>query len=225
MSLINEVKKENRPYEKFIEIGPEALSDEELLAIIIRTGTKDLTSVEVAGEVLSRSRSILGINSLSIEELMKCRGIGKVKAIEIKAVAELSKRISKMRFPVTKDFSSAYNIANHYMEDLRFLKTEHLIMVMLNTKYMFIGDKILSIGTVNASIASPREAFISALQKDAVYIVLIHNHPSGDPTPSDEDINTTKRMSKAGKLLGINLLDHIIIGDNEYKSLKQMGIL
>ena len=111
----------------------------------------------------------------------------------------------------------------YYMEELRHLSTEHLLMVMLNTKYCYIGDVVLSKGTVNSSLASTRETFVEALKHDAVYIILIHNHPSGDPTPSKDDIATTLKMKRAGDMIGISLIDHIIIGDNKYISLKKLG--
>lgn len=223
MTTIKELKKDLQPYEKFVTLGPEVLTDAELLAIIIRSGTSDKTSIDLANEIIDGSKegSILSINHISLQELMNIKGIGKVKAIEIKAVGELSRRISKSSVPITKDLSSPELIASRYMEDLRHLEIEHLIMVMLNTKYKFIGDCTLSKGTVNFSVASPREAYIEALKNGAVYICLIHNHPSGDPTPSREDIKITKRMADAGKLIGITLIDHIIIGDNIFFSMKQ----
>ena len=226
MASIKDIKKENRPYEKFLSKGPEALTDSELLAIIIRTGTYNQTSIELADSVLdlSKSNNILGITHLSIKELQTIKGIGLVKAVQIKCVAELSRRISKSNVVFDKEFISPEIIASYYMEDLRHLETERLIVVMLNTKHRFLGDFELSKGTVNASMASPREAYIEALKSGAVYIVLIHNHPSGDPLPSREDIVTTKRMKEAGNIIGITLIDHIIIGDNKYISLKQRGL-
>ena len=185
-----------------------------------------MTSIELSDAVLSMSKSdnILGITHLSLKELQSIKGIGLVKATQIKCVAELSRRISKGNIPLDKEFISPEIIANYYMEDLRHLETERLLVVMLNTKHRFLGDFELSKGTVNASMASPREAFIEALRTGAVYIILLHNHPSGDPTPSREDIVTTKRMKEAGNIIGINLIDHIIIGDNKYISLKQIGL-
>lgn len=226
IASIKDIKKENRPYEKFLIKGPKALTDSELLAIIIRTGTIDHTSVDLAEAVLNMSSTdnILGITHLSINELKRIKGIGDVKAIQIKCIAELSRRIAKTNVPLSQEFVSPEMIANYYMENLRHLETERLMVVMLNTKHMFLGDFELSKGTVNASMASPRETFINALKAGAVYIVLIHNHPSGDPSPSKEDILTTKRIKEAGNIIGISLIDHIIIGDNKYISLKQRGL-
>lgn len=227
IASIKELKSQNRPYEKCITNGPESLTDSELLAIIIRTGTKEKSSVELAEIILDTGgdNGILGIYHLTLQELIKIKGIGLVKAVQIKCIAELSRRISKCKVKSTEEFVSPDTIAHYYMEDLRHLEVEKLIIVMLNTKHHFIGDYELSKGTVNASLASPREAFIEALRMGAVYLVLIHNHPSGDPTPSREDIMTTKRMKEAGNIIGISLIDHIIIGDNKYISFKQTGIL
>lgn len=226
IASIKEIKKENRPYEKFVARGAKALTDAELLAIIIRTGTFDKTSVELADSILDMSGDdgILGIVNLSVNELKKIKGIGQVKAVQIKCVAELSRRIAKSNMSVHQEFISPELIARYYMEDMRHYKTEHLMVVMLNTKYRFIGDFELSKGTVNASLASPREAYIEALKSEAVYLVLVHNHPSGDPSPSREDLLTTKRMREAGSIIGITLIDHIIIGDNKYISLKQQNM-
>ena len=226
IASMKETIEENRPYEKFISKGPKALTDSELLAIIIRTGTYEKTSVSLCENVLSLSKNgIAGLCDLSIKELMNLKGIGRVKAIQIKCIAELSSRIARAGISHKTEFTSPDLIAKYYMEDMRHLKTEHLMVAMLNTKHLFIGDFELSKGTVNSSVISPREAYIAALKSDAVYIVLIHNHPSGDPTPSREDIIATSRMKDAGLIIGITLIDHIIIGDNKYISLKQQGLL
>lgn len=227
MATMKERPKEERPYEKCLHLGVESLTDAELLAVIIRSGTKKQNSVELAGSILNMEgncKGILGIHHISINELMKIKGIGTVKAIQIKCVAELSRRIHKKKYKKMPELCSPDSIANYYMEDLRHLETEHLFLIMLNTKHKLLGDIILSKGTVNASIFSPREALIEALRIGAVYIILMHNHPSGDPTPSREDIMTTKRMHDAGNIIGITLIDHIIIGDNRYISLKKMGV-
>lgn len=226
ITTIKDIKKENRPYEKLISKGEKSLTDAELLAIIIRTGTYDKTSIELAEDIINNTAngSVLGLANMSVKELMKIKGIGMAKAVQIKSIMELSRRISKSHIPLKQEFVSPQIIADYYMEDMRYLKTEHLLMVMLNTKYRYIGDYTLSKGTVNSSLASPREVFIKALKEEAVYIILIHNHPSGDPAPSREDLLTTKRVKEAGNIVGIKLIDHIIIGDNRYISLKQQNL-
>lgn len=217
-----------RPYEKCLLTGAESLSDAELLAVIIRTGARGKQSLELSREILKSTeekQSILKIQNLTINELMKMKGIGKVKAVQIKCIAELAKRIAKASAAAELSFTKPESIANYYMEELRHQKQEHMILVMLDTKSGLIGDKVLFKGTVNASLASPREMFIEAVKKEAVYIILLHNHPSGNPTPSQEDLQLTKRVQQAGDLMGIQLIDHIIIGDRKYVSFAENGII
>lgn len=217
-----------RPYEKFLSFGPNALSDAELLAVIIKTGTSGISSIELAARILetaSDTGTADGLVGLTLNRLTQMRGIGKVKALQILAVVELSRRIAKSSAHTKLDFNHPASIAGYYMEDLRHAKREQLIAVMLDTKLRLIGDEVISCGTVNASIVSPREVFLAAMKLDAVYIVIIHNHPSGDPTPSRNDIAITRRLQLSGQLLGITLIDHIIIGDNRFISLKDSGFM
>lgn len=217
-----------RPYEKCIKYGTSALSNEELLAIIIRTGTNGENSFMLASRVLSLKSSngcITSLMHLSLNELMQIKGIGKVKAIQIKCICELSKRIAMTAASNEIDFSKPATIANYYMESFRHQEVEQLVAIYLDTKCKKIGDKILFSGTVNRSLISPREIFIEALKHNAVNIIILHNHPSGDATPSSDDIKSTKRIMDAGRLIGISLIDHIIIGDRKYTSLKETGIL
>lgn len=214
-----------RPYEKFELCGPSALSDAELLAIIIRSGSKKERSIELAQRILGiKKQGIRGIYDLSLEDLQQVSGIGRVKSIQIKAIAELSKRISKNNAVTKLKISSPGSIAKIYMEELRYLQQEHLKIVFLDTKNQIISDEFLTVGTVNASLINPREVFIEALKHNAVHVILLHNHPSGDPTPSREDILITKRVINAGEIIGIKLIDHIIIGDGDYISLKEQGL-
>lgn len=225
---MKQMPRQEQPYEKFLQFGPEALSDAELLAIIIRTGTKEEKSIDLAKKVLSVANSdqdLLSITRLSLKDLLQIKGIGKVKAIQIKCIAEFSRRIAKTTAKSRLCMNNPRTIADYYMEDLRFVNQEVTLLVMVDTKNQFLNDKIISKGTVNATLISPREVFLESLSNEAVYIILIHNHPSGDPTPSQEDILTTKRIKEAGMLIGIMLLDHIIIGDKKYVSLKEQGML
>lgn len=218
----------DRPDEKFLKYGPDALTDAELLAVIIRTGNRDENSIELSKRILlcpDNSSSILNIINLPLNELMKIPGIGKVKAIQIKCIAELSRRISRSYFGQGTKFNSPKIIADFYMEDMRFLKYEAVKVLMLDTKNNFICDRTVSKGTINASIISAREIFVEALSHNAVYIVLLHNHPSGDPRPSREDLAVTEKIKESGEIIGIKLLDHIIIGDKKYVSLKEQGII
>ena len=227
MQKIKDLPEDERPMEKFVNKGAFSVSDAELLAIILRSGTKDVSAVTLAAQILKHSeQGIIGINNLSIEELLKIKGIGRVKAIQIKAIGELSRRLSKAGLNVrTKNFNSPELIVKYYMEDLRYLKQEQLIVIYLDTKSKFIKDEVITKGTVNMSVVSPREIFINAVRFEAVNIILLHNHPSGDPTPGRQDILATERVRNAGELIGISLIDHIIIGDNKYISFKKEGLL
>ena len=219
---------EERPYEKCLEQGCQALSDAELLAVIIRTGAVGDTSVELARRVLDlggRQGNLAGLCGLSVQELTSVKGIGRVKAIQIQCIAELSRRMAKSRARDGLCFHDPASIADFYMEDLRHEEREQCRVMMLNTRSMLLAEKQLSVGTVNASLISAREIFLEALKCQAVYISLIHNHPSGDPHPSREDILLTKRVWEAGELIGISLLDHIIIGDRSYVSLREENLM
>ncbi|MBR9936285.1 DNA repair protein RadC [Oscillospiraceae bacterium Marseille-Q3528] len=219
---------EERPYEKCLEQGCQALSDAELLAVIIRTGAVGDTSVDLARRVLDlggRQGNLAGLCGLSVQELTSVKGIGRVKAIQIQCIAELSRRMAKSRARDGLCFHDPASIADFYMEDLRHEEREQCRVMMLNTRSMLLAEKQLSVGTVNASLISAREIFLEALKCQAVYIILIHNHPSGDPHPSREDILLTKRVWEAGELIGISLLDHIIIGDRSYVSLREENLM
>ena len=162
---------------------------------------------------------------MSVNELTKLDGIGNVKAIQILCIAELAKRMTKATREDGVRLLSPSAVASYYMEDMRHLTTERILLIMIDSKSKILAEKIISSGTVNASILAPREIFINALKNGAVNIILLHNHPSGDPTPSAEDVSTTQRVKEAGSLIGIKLMDHIIIGDNKYVSLKERGLL
>lgn len=222
---VKELPISERPYEKLEKYGAKVLSDAELLAIIIKCGSKKERSIDLAHKILKLSKKgLAGIHQLSLKELEAVPGIGRVKAIQIKSVAELSTRISKSIAMQKLQINSPSSVANIYMEEMRHLQQEHLKIVLLDTKNNIISDHTISIGTVNASLVNPRELFIHALKNLAVHIIILHNHPSGDPTPSKEDISITKRILDASEIIGIKLLDHIIIGDGRYFSLKEKGI-
>ncbi len=226
-NTIKEIPVTERPYEKCEQRGSASLSDEELLAVLLRTGTRGESALALARHILYHAgeTGILGIHQFSMERLMAIKGIGKVKAIQLSCISELAKRLSKATYQEALCFSEPGSIARYYMEDLRHEKQELMKLLMLNTKARLIGETNISKGTVNASLITPRELFIEALQKNAVSIVIMHNHPSGDPTPSREDMLITKRILDAGALIGIELLDHIIIGNNQYISFREEGLL
>lgn len=216
---------EEQPYEKLERYGAKVLSDAELLAIVLRCGTKKESSIQIARRIiLSNHRGLSGLHILSDIELRSIQGIGRVKALQLKAIAEISNRMSKSYAVNFFRVNSPSSVANIYMEEMRYLEKEHIKVVFLDTKNAIIKDKDISIGTVNASLVDPREVFREALNFGAVHIILIHNHPSGDPSPSKDDIEVTKRIVDAGKIIGIELIDHIIIGDGKYLSLKEEGL-
>ena len=217
-----------RPYEKFNRLGVHALSDEELLAIILRTGSKKEDAVHLASRILYGNQEysgLLSLNHLTLNELIKLHGIGQVKATQLLCLSEITRRMAKATRKDGVHLLSPDSVASYYMEDMRHLTTEQILLVLLDSKSKILGDKIISSGTVNASLLAPRELFIYALKHGAVNIILLHNHPSGDPSPSSEDLAATKRVKEAGVLIGIKLMDHLIIGDNKYVSLKEQGLL
>ena len=214
------------PYEKCYRYGVEALSDAELLAIIIRSGTRGRNAIKVAHDVICQQPDgLLNLIYLELSELQKIPGIGPVKALELKVVAELSMRISKSSRFKSVMLCDAASVAGYYMEQLRHRKKEHLIISMFDVKCKLLGDEIISVGTVDSTILSPREIFMSALKQEASFIIILHNHPSGIPFPSKEDQQVTSRINQCGTMLGVPLIDHIIIGDNSYFSFKEKGLI
>lgn len=221
---IKELPSDERPYEKFLKYGPKALTDAELLAIFIKTGLKDKTSIDIAREVLLKpdgSYSLLSLYKKSLAELKQINGIGEVKAICLKCIAEISERISNTHYSNGISFSTPKEIADYYMESFRHLDKEFFCVLYLDASRRIICDKIISSGTETQTLVSAREIFINALEYNAVYIVLIHNHPSGNPVPSEIDIEVTNSLCKAGNLINIKVLDHIIIGDKKYISFRE----
>ncbi len=225
---IKELPESERPYEKCEKYGASVLSDSELLAIIIKSGNRNERSTDLASRILMMKESRYGLNVLnhvSMKELCSINGIGKVKAIQLMAVAELSKRMAEdiKREGIT--FEDSDSIAGFYMEKMRHLEREQTRLLLFDMRMKMISDMEIFKGTVGRSFMEPREILIEALKADAVSFVLLHNHPSGDPTPSTADIEITKRLKSAGDLIGIKLKDHIIIGDKKYVSLKSTGDL
>ena len=217
------------PVEKMLKRGSDALTDSELIAIILQTGTKTCSVFELSDKVLELSeqygRGMLGLYSVPAEKLCGIPGVGCFKSCRLKAVAEIAKRIHETDAFSRISYDSPSSIADAYMEKMRHEPVEEVMLVMFDNKLHMIGEKCISRGTVNSAIASPREIFIYALEHHAVHIVLIHNHPSGEVQPSQEDIAITRRLVEAGKLLDIAVLDHIIIGRGNFESLKERGIL
>lgn len=223
---IKELPMTERPREKLYIHGAEALSNEELLAIIIRTGNKNDFAIDLARKILSKdNRGLVHLRDTTLQELMETKGVGECKAAQILAAIEIGKRINYKDALEKVKISDPSTIANLYMDEMRYLQKEHFRIVLLDTKNQIITDEEISIGTLNASIVHPRDVFKVAIKRNANSIILIHNHPSGDPTPSNEDINITNRLIDAGNLIGIKVLDHIIIGDNRYISFKEKKLI
>ena len=222
-NLIKDIIKEERPRETLVKKGETYLSDSELLAILINNGTRDKSAITLAREIIETSDGIRNLSNITVEELSKIKGIGLAKACRIISALELGRRVSVASEMQKFKISSPQDIGNVYMEELRYKKKEIFRVVLLNTKNVIIGSKDISEGSLNASIVHPREVFLEAIKKSANKMILMHNHPSGDPTPSSEDINITKRLISAGQIVGIEILDHVIIGDGSFYSFKENG--
>jgi len=193
-----------KPDQKCRELGPEVLTDAELLSVILRTGAEGISAVDMSRRILDsqKGRGLRGVCSATVEDLCLIRGVGTVKALQIKCIAELSRRIAKEGAAEKLTFTNPDAVAAYYMEDLRHEEQEHLVLLMLDTHGHLLGEEWLSKGTVNATMISPREIFLAALTHHAVSVIMMHNHPSGDPTPSREDIELTRRVRLSGELLG-----------------------
>ncbi len=225
---VRELPESDRPYEKCQKYGAEALSDSELLAVIIRSGTRGERSVDLSRRILlscDENARVSALDKVSLEELMRLNGVGPVKAIQIKCAAELGRRIAADSNRAMIEIYNAKSIADHYRCRMKHLEKETVMLLHADSKGRIFAEECLSVGTVNCSLVSPREIFISALSKRSVYIYLLHNHPSGDPEPSREDIAVTQRVADAGKMLGIKLLDHVIVGGASYVSLNESGLI
>jgi DNA repair protein RadC len=224
---VKELPEELRPYERCEKYGPGVLSDAELLAVVIRSGTVNEKSYDLVARILKSNDNagLLNLHCMSMSELMEFKGIGRVKAVQLKCVAELTKRMARATRNVGDSFTTPEEVAAYYMEDMRSLDREQLIVVMLDGRSRRLNEVVMSIGSVNSSFASVRDIFYQALKNAAVRIIVIHNHPSGDPTPSREDMCVTEKIKEAGDLIGIPMVDHIIIGDNCYYSMKENGYI
>ncbi|MDD2189938.1 MAG: DNA repair protein RadC [Eubacteriales bacterium] len=224
--MIKELPSEERPREKLIQYGAGALSNAELLAILIGTGTREASALMLANRVLAfEGEGISYLTSCQPDELTEIPGIGQAKSCQIIAAIELGKRIATK--PRTKkiNIKSPDEVADLFLEEMRYLKKEYFKVLLLNTKNEIIMIENISVGSLNSSVVHPREVFCTAIKKSACSMIAVHNHPSGNPTPSQADIDITKRLVEAGELLGIKVLDHLIIGDGTYTSLKEMMLI
>ncbi len=223
--MIRDLPIEERPREKLKALGAEALSNAELLAILLRTGSDRESALQLAVRLLSLGGGLRELPGLSLEDLQELRGVGPAKAAQLKAALEIGRRLATMPPDQAERITSPQRVAALFMEELRYKKKEHFMIVLLNTKNHLLSREEISIGSLNASIVHPREIFRIPLRKSAASIILVHNHPSGDPSPSQEDLEVTRRLVEAGNLLGIAVRDHLIIGDGCYFSFKEKGLL
>ena len=218
MIRFKSIPNEDKPRERLYNNGSEVLSNEELIAIILKTGTKEYSVKEVALRLLETIDDITQLRDIGIHTLMNIPGIGKVKAIELKAALELGRRVYKSYDTDKIKLNDAYSIYRYFKDILGNKKQEYFYAVYLDTKGNYIGKKCLFMGTINNSVVHPREIFKEAYLLSSNGIICVHNHPSGDVSPSKEDINITKRIEEIGIIHGINLIDHVIIGNNSYYS-------
>lgn len=225
---IKDWPEDDRPREKLVKLGPENLSSSELLAIILRTGSKGKSALDNAKALINAYDGFKGIELASIDELKKTegiKGIGSAKAAEIKAVFEIAKRFSSEKMEIRKEYSNSKQVFNHFHESVRSKKKEFFIAMLLDGKNRLMREVSISIGCLSSSIVHPREVFNPVIRDSAAAVILVHNHPSGDPTPSKEDRDITKRLKEVGELVGVKVLDHVIIGDGRYMSFADEGML
>ena len=225
LCMIRDLPLEERPRERFLSVGAKALSNAELLAIILRNGTPKESALHLAQRVLSAEGGLQALNHLTIEELTKIKGIGPNKAIVVLAAAELGKRISQAHLVKLAKISSPEECVSFLLPQMKHLQQEHFIVIFLDTKNNIIGQKTIFIGSLNRAVVHPREVFCEAIKRSSASIICAHNHPSGDPSPSEQDITLTHRLSEAGSVIGISLLDHLIIGSENFISLKGRGYI
>ncbi|GAQ95787.1 DNA repair protein RadC [Thermodesulfovibrio aggregans] len=224
MSSVREWPETERPRERLIKYGAEALSDAQLLAIVLRTGSNGKSVMDTAIELLQNFGGLRGLEEASIAELKKFKGLGTAKIAQIRASFELGKRALSQKAN-QQVFSSASTVYDCFFPKLEGLKKEVFITLLLDTKLKLIKEVKVSEGTLNQSLIHPREVFKEAVKESAYAVILVHNHPSGDPSPSEQDIEITKKLKKASEILEIPILDHVIIGRERYFSMKEKGIL
>ena len=222
---VRDLPKSERPRERLIKFGPEALSAQELLALIIGRGIPKKSVMNIAQELLARFGNIKAISQASIEALSEIKGVGLAKAAQLKACFELGKRQDLEPELKNYDIKNPQSVVKAIRASIKDKAKEHFKLILLDTRNKIIGISTISIGTLNASLVHPREIFKEAIIHNSASVVLAHNHPSGDPEPSDEDLTITKRLVKSGKILGIEVIDHIIIGKTGFSSFKEKGLI
>jgi DNA repair protein RadC len=222
--MIRDLTASDRPRERLMQVGERALSTAELLAITIRTGVGGENVVRLSERLLVRFGGLPGLARASITELRTVKGIGPAKAIEIKAALELGRRLLASAPEQRARVSSPADAANLLMSDMALLEQEHLRLILLDTRNQVLATPNVYVGSLNTSVIRVGELFRHAIKENAAAMIVAHNHPSGDPSPSPEDVRVTKQIASAGKLLDIDLLDHLVIGHGRYVSLKERGL-
>lgn len=220
MYLIKEMPKEERPRERLITYGVKSLSNEELLAILLRTGRKELSVMELAKDVLYHLESLSDLKRMTVQELLQVNGIKEAKATTIIAAIELGKRLSELKTEKKTKITSALDVYHLLNHDVSHLMQEHFMCLYLNTKAEIIKKETIFIGTINQTLIHPREIYSHAIKISAAAMIFVHNHPTGDSSPSKADLSATELLMESSELMGIDLIDHIIIGNHEYYSIK-----
>lgn len=222
--MLRDMPLHDRPRERLIKVGPQAVSTTELLAIILRTGSGGENVLRLSERLLAHFGSLVGLARASVVELQKVKGIGPAKAVEIKAALEIGRRLMASAPDEKARVTSPSDAANLLMSEMMLLEQEHLRVILLDTRNQVLGTPTVYIGSLNTSVVRVGELFKAAIKENAAALIVAHNHPSGDPSPSPEDVNVTRQLVQAGKLLDINVLDHIVIGRQQYVSLKERGL-
>ncbi|MDW7651248.1 MAG: DNA repair protein RadC [Bacillota bacterium] len=222
---IKDLPPSERPRERLMASGRASLSDADLIAILLRTGTSEETAVQLAERILVELGGLQALPRSSADEMLRIKGLGPAKAVTLLAAAELAGRLHSSRRTESVTISSPGDAAGLMMEEMRHYLREHFCVVLLDTKNKVLGVEEISVGSLNTSLVHPREVFRPAIHKACASVILIHNHPSGDPTPSREDLDVTRRLYEAGQLVGIEVLDHVVIGDNRFISFREKGLL
>lgn len=222
--MIRDMAAHDRPRERLLQVGAQAVSTVELLAIILRTGTGGENVLRLAERLLIHFGDLAGLARATITELQAVRGIGRVKAIEIKAALEVGRRLLAAAPQERPKVTSPADAANLLMSEMMFLEQEHLRLILLDTRNFVLRTPTIYKGSLNTSLVRIGELFRAAIRENAAAMIIAHNHPSGDPSPSPEDVNVTRQLVQAGKLLSIDVLDHIVIGRQRFVSLKERGL-
>lgn len=223
-TTIHELPEEIRPRERLIAHGAQSLTSYELLAIILRTGNRKLNAIQLAMKILQQFGTQYDLRTASFHDLIQVSGVGPAKAVKIQAAIEFGRRLYQTNQEKQGVIMSTKDAGDYCIEKLKDLQQENVFALYLNTKNQIIKEKIIFIGTLNSSVAHPREIFKEGVRCSAARIIVAHNHPSGNPSPSQADIEFTKRLAESGDLIGIEVLDHIIVGDDNFLSLQELGI-